>query len=136
MPQAKVVMNVRKAGHTASIVDIQGEITAFAENVLMDAYTEATNGGTSTIILNFRELEYMNSSGIGLLVTLLIRVQRQKQRLIACGLSEHYQEIFELTRLDDAIATYRTEIEALNSVKPNSVKPNSVKPNSVKPKRF
>lgn len=116
MPQAKVVMNVRKVSPETSIVDIQGEVSGFAENVLMDAYAEASNGTTSVIILNFSELEYMNSSGIGLLVTLLIRVQRQKQRLVACGLSEHYQEIFELTRLDDAIATYATEADALAAI--------------------
>lgn len=113
MPQAKVVMNIRKVTDKTSIIDIQGEVTGFAENVLMDAYAEASNSQTSAIILNFSELEYMNSSGIGLLVTLLIRVQRQKQRLLACGLSDHYQEIFELTRLDDAIATYATEAKAL-----------------------
>jgi anti-anti-sigma factor len=116
MPQAKVVMNVRKVSNEVSIVDIEGEVTGFAENVLMDAYAEASNGTTSVIILNFSELEYMNSSGIGLLVTLLIRVQRQKQLLLACGLSEHYQKIFELTRLDGPIATYPTEAEALKAL--------------------
>jgi anti-sigma B factor antagonist len=55
----------------------------------------------------------MNSSGIGLLVTMLIRVQRQKQKLLAYGLSEHYQQIFELTRLNEAIGIYGSEAEAL-----------------------
>ena len=55
----------------------------------------------------------MNSSGIGLLVTVLIRLNRQKQRLLACGLSEHYQNIFELTRLTDAIGVYSDETAAL-----------------------
>jgi anti-sigma B factor antagonist len=60
----------------------------------------------------------MNSSGIGLLVTLLIRVNRQKQRLLSYGLSEHYRHIFELTRLSDAIHIFNTEVEALASVRP------------------
>jgi anti-sigma B factor antagonist len=54
----------------------------------------------------------MNSSGIGLLVTLLIRAQRQKQKLLACGLNDHYRQIFELTRLNEAITIYSTEVEA------------------------
>jgi anti-sigma B factor antagonist len=57
----------------------------------------------------------MNSSGIGLLVTLLIRTQRQKQDLLAYGLSEHYQQIFELTRLNEAISIYPGESEALTA---------------------
>ena len=39
----------------------------------------------------------------GLLVTLLVRVQRQGQRLMAVGLSDHYRQILALTRLDEAI---------------------------------
>ncbi len=113
MPQANVVMNVRRVNATASVIDIQGEVSAFAEKVLMDAYTEASTPTTRTIILNFDGLEYMNSSGIGLIVTLLIRVNRQKQRLLAFGLSEHYRHIFEITRLSDAIRIYNSEDEAL-----------------------
>lgn len=113
MPQANVVMNVRKINNTVSIIDIEGEVSAFAEDVLMEAYSEASSPTTRTIILNFNGLEYMNSSGIGLLVTLLIRVNRQKQRMLAFGLSDHYKHIFELTRLDEAIGIYDTEADVL-----------------------
>jgi anti-sigma B factor antagonist len=113
MPHADVVMNVRKVSNTASIIDIKGEISAFAEDTLMEAYAEASTPTTRTIILNFDGLEYMNSSGIGLLVTLLIRANRQKQRLLAFGLSEHYKHIFELTRLNEAIGIYDSEADVL-----------------------
>jgi len=113
MPQANVVMNVRKINNTVSIIDIEGEVSAFAEDVLMEAYSEASLPTTRSIILNFNGLEYMNSSGIGLLVTLLIRVNRQKQRMLAFGLSDHYKHIFELTRLNEAIGIYETEADVL-----------------------
>jgi anti-sigma B factor antagonist len=113
MPQANVVMHVRKINDTASIIDIQGDISAFAEDILMEAYSEASSPTTRTIILNFNGLEYMNSSGIGLLVTLLIRINRQKQRMLAFGLSDHYKHIFELTRLNEAIGIYDTEADVL-----------------------
>ena len=85
MTQADVTMSVRKATDQASIIDIQGEVTGFAESQLTDAYTEATSGGAKAIILNFSGMGYMNSSGIGLIVTLLIRVNRQGQRLWRSG---------------------------------------------------
>ena len=113
MPQANVSMTVRKTGASASIVDIQGEVTAFAEGVLTEAYNEASANGVRTIILNFKGLEYMNSSGIGLLVTMLIRAKRQGQKLLVFGLNEHYRHIFELTRLNEAIGVYGSEGEAL-----------------------
>jgi anti-sigma B factor antagonist len=117
MPKANLTTNVRLTNGKVSVVDIQGEINAFAENPLMDAYTQATSSGAQNIILNFSELEYMNSSGIGLLVTLLIRANRQNQRLMAYGLNEHYQQIFELTRLNEAIAIYDDESAAIAAAK-------------------
>jgi anti-sigma B factor antagonist len=115
MAQANVILAVREITPTSFVIDIQGEINAFAENALMDAYNEATGRGAQNILLNFSQLEYMNSSGIGLLVTLLIRVQRQKQSLLAFGLSDHYRQIFDLTRLNEAILIYPSETEALKA---------------------
>jgi anti-sigma B factor antagonist len=112
MPETSIKMDVRNASPTASIIDIHGDMTAAAEDILMQAYAEANTPTTRTIILNFSDLDYMNSSGIGLLVTLLIRVNRQKQQLRAYGLSEHYVHIFELTRLNEAIGICNTEEEA------------------------
>lgn len=113
MPQANVVMHTRHITPTTSIIDIQGDISAFAEQELMRAYNEANTPSTRTIILNFTGLEYMNSSGIGLIVTLLIRINRQKQRMLAYGLNDHYQHIFELTRLNDAIKIFDSESAAV-----------------------
>ena len=115
MPQAQVTMDVRRIDENASVIDVKGELTAFAEGVLMDAYNQASDGKIRAIVLNFEGLEYMNSSGIGLLVTLLIRVNREKQRLLTYGLSEHYRSIFQITRLDDAIGIHDTEEEAVEA---------------------
>jgi anti-sigma B factor antagonist len=115
MPKPHVTITVRQVAPTIAVFDIDGEVTGFAEEVLMDAYTRASLHGARTIALNFADLDYMNSSGIGLLVTLLVRVQRQKQKLLAFGLSEHYQQIFELTRLNEAIGIYETEDQAVRA---------------------
>jgi anti-sigma B factor antagonist len=57
----------------------------------------------------------MNSGGIGLLVTLLVRANRRSQQLLAYGLSDHYRQIFELTRLDEAVSIHDTEQAALSA---------------------
>lgn len=111
-----LITTVRSVNETIRIIDIQGDLTAQAETTLMNAYDEASQKGIKAIILNFDGLDYMNSSGIGLLVTMLIRVQRQKQRLLAFGLTEHYQQIFELTRLNEAIGIYTDEAAAKTAV--------------------
>ena len=117
MPEANATFDVRKVDPVISVIDIKGEMTGAADTALMDAYTEASGPQTRAIALNFGGLEYMNSSGIGLLVTLLIRLQRQGQRLLSFGLSDPYRHIFDLTRLNDAIGVYDTEAEALAAAK-------------------
>jgi anti-sigma B factor antagonist len=112
MTEATAVFEVRRHG-PASVVDIRGNVTAASEEVLMSAYAEA--GDAATIVLNFTELSYMNSGGIGLLVTLLVRANRRSQRLLAYGLSDHYRQIFELTRLDEAVGIHDTEQSALSA---------------------
>ncbi len=112
MAEATATMEVRKPAESVGVVDIKGDITANSESVLMDAYGKAAEG-TRAVILNFSGLEYMNSGGIGLLVTLLVRANRQRQRLLAFGLTAHYREIFEVTRLDEAVSIYDSEQDAL-----------------------
>jgi anti-sigma B factor antagonist len=109
-----ITMDVRRFGQTMAVVDIKGEVTAACEPVLMSAYEAAGGSATSRLVLNFAGLEYMNSGGIGMLVTLLVRANRQRQQLAAYGLSAHYREIFELTRLDEAITIYDNEESALD----------------------
>jgi anti-sigma B factor antagonist len=108
-------IDVRKVSDTTSIVDFKGDITAAAEDELTTAYNDASSDRTRAIILNFTGLEYMNSSGIGLLVTLLVRANRQRQKVSAFGLNEHYLQIFQLTRLDEAIGIRSDEEDALAS---------------------
>jgi anti-sigma B factor antagonist len=115
MPEAATTFDVREVSASARVIDIEGDITAHSEDVLMDAYGRASGEGVRAIVLNFTALDYMNSGGIGLLVTLLVRAQRQHQQVLAYGLSDHYRQIFELTRLDEAVGIHDSEAGALAS---------------------
>ena len=113
MPEAATTLDVREASAQARVIEIKGDITAASEDVLMDAYGRASGPGVKAVVLDFTGLDYMNSGGIGLLVTLLVRAQRQKQGVLAFGLSDHYAQIFELTRLDEAVSIHDSEGDAL-----------------------
>jgi anti-sigma B factor antagonist len=117
MPEAATTFDVRELSEGARVIEIKGDITAASEDVLMDAYNRASEPGVRAIVLSFAGLDYMNSGGIGLLVTLLVRAQRQRQRVLAFGLSDHYRQIFELTRLDEAVGIHDSEQEALEEAR-------------------
>jgi anti-sigma B factor antagonist len=106
-------VTIRRISPYASVIDIQGEINSFSEKTLADAYAQAVHDKVHTIILNFTNLTYMNSLGMGMLVTLLIRAQRENKHLVAFGLNQHYRSLFSITRLDQVIPLYESEAVAL-----------------------
>lgn len=97
-----------------AIVDLHGEIDASAEEVLNTAYTEAEGRESDVILFNFSDVQYINSTGIALIVSLLARARTAHRRLLACGLSDHYVEIFNITRLADFMTIYPDETTALS----------------------
>src|SRR5438445_10480811 len=105
MANTTTALGVRRIGD-AGLMDIRGDVTAQSEPALAEAFAEASSGGIRAVILNFSALDYMNSGGIGLLVTLLVRADRQKQRLCAYGRNEPYRQRVEHTRLGEAIAVH------------------------------
>jgi anti-anti-sigma factor len=117
MPDTASALAVREPAAGVRVIEIKGDVTAAAEDVLMDAYGRAGGEGVRAIVLDFSGLDYMNSGGIGLLVTLLVRAQRRHQRVLAFGLSEHYRQIFELTRLDEAVSIHDDEAAALEAAR-------------------
>lgn len=98
---------------SAAVLRIGGDVTSASEADVMAGFTRAIDDGARVMVLEFSRMEYMNSGGIGLLVTLLVRAQRAGARLLATGLSDHYREILSLTRLDEAIEIHADEAAAL-----------------------
>ncbi len=96
------------------ILDLYGEINAFADQALSAAYAEAEAHGSETIVLNFENVEYINSTGIALIVEMLAQARKNKKNLVVFGLSDHYKEVFELTRLADFMTIYESEDNALS----------------------
>jgi len=103
-----------------AIIDLHGEINAFAEDVLNAAYADAESRGAEEILLNFSDVDYINSTGIALIVSLLARARKSKRKLLACGFSQHYVEIFQITRLVDFMSVFPDEASAL-SENPKSI---------------
>jgi anti-anti-sigma factor len=96
-----------------AVIELRGEINAAAETSLTAAYAEAEAGNPASIVVNFAQVDYINSTGIALIVGLLARARARQRRLVACGLSEHYVEIFALTRLADYMTVFSDEPAAL-----------------------
>lgn len=115
MPARQFEVNVRPQPGVA-IIELHGEIDSFAEEVLNAAYGKAESHNPDVILLNFGDVDYINSTGIALIVGLLARARAARRQLLACGLSDHYVEIFNITGLADFIRVVPDEKSVLDEV--------------------
>lgn len=97
----------------ATIIDMRGAINAFAEQALNRAYGDAQRDEPSCVMLNFTDVDYINSTGIALIVGLLAQARMNHIKLVTFGLSDHYLEIFNITRLADFMTIVPDETLAL-----------------------
>lgn len=96
-----------------TVIDLVGDVNAGAEETLDAAWDEAVRGGPDAVVLNFEGAGYINSTGIALIVGLLARARAHTIPIRAYGLTPHYREIFEITRLADFLTIQPDEESAV-----------------------
>jgi anti-anti-sigma factor len=114
MPGAEFGAEVRQHDRSG-VIDLHGEINLGADQALDAAYEAAARADPKTIVLNFARVDYINSTGIALIVGLLARARKEHRAVSAFGLSEHYREIFAITRLSDFMGIYPDEDSAVSA---------------------
>lgn len=109
----KIEIQPRLIDAETGAIDVIGDLTGFAEQQMALAFDQLAERGARKILFVFDRMDFMNSSGIGLLITFLVRANRKGIQLAAAGLKDHFQHLFELTRLKDPIPVYPDEAAAL-----------------------
>lgn len=112
MPGKPLEASVRRAG-AVGVISLAGEINGFGEDALNAAYVEAAAPEVTAVLVKFDGVDYINSTGIALIVGLLAQARKSGRRLLTSGLSPHYAEIFQITRLADFMQIYPDEQTAL-----------------------
>jgi anti-anti-sigma factor len=97
-----------------AVVTLSGQIDRSALSALTAAYDEVAASPASSVLLDFNEVDYINSTGIALIVGILGRARAENRSVLATGLTDHYQHIFAITRLSDFIAVYPDVPSALS----------------------
>jgi anti-anti-sigma factor len=82
-----------------AVLELSGDVSAGAEADLQLAYGEVA--AEPVVVLDFAAVDYINSTGIALIVGLLAEARKSGQEVRARGLAQHYREIFRITRLSD-----------------------------------
>lgn len=99
----------------ALVVDLVGDIDGAADGALAEVYAHVAGSAVGALVLNFEANSYINSTGIALIVGLLSKARRDRIKVSAFGLSDHYREIFEITRLSDFMTIADSEEGAVSN---------------------
>ena len=99
-----------------AVLDLVGDVNAHAEGSIDAAWEAAVETEPSAVVLNFENAGYINSTGIALVVGLLARARARRIPVRAFGLTPHYREIFEITRLADFLDINPDEDSAVRGV--------------------
>ncbi|HLU31296.1 MAG TPA: STAS domain-containing protein [Acidimicrobiia bacterium] len=98
------------------VLEMRGDINSAAAARLEEAYQGLDDPAVEGVVLDFEKVEYINSTGIALIVALLARARAADKDVVAFGLTEHYRQIFQITRLADFVGIYPDRSSALRAV--------------------
>ena len=94
------------------IIDIEGEVTSFSEEVLSKSYEDLSAEGLNKICFNFDQVKYINSAGMAVLISILTQSRKREQTLRCFGLTEHFQKIFDMVGITKYMAHFEDEQRA------------------------
>ncbi len=106
-------------GHAGvAVLDLKGQLDGTADAALQQAYENAVTADVTSLLLNFEDVTYINSTGIALIVGVLGKARGRQIPVLVCGLSDHYKHIFEITRLADFMRFFPDEDAAVVGATP------------------
>lgn len=97
------------------IFDIKGDLDAKSASLLKEKIIEKISEGKTLLLINLSEVPYMDSAGLGVLVSGLKHANRLSGDLRMWGLQDEVKSIFELTRLNKVFQIFDDENSALMS---------------------
>lgn len=100
-------------GDGAQVIELTGTVNRSAKDAMEAAYASTT---ASRLLLDFSAVDYINSTGIAVIVGLLAMARAESREVGAYGLTEHYREVFQITRLADFMTIYDDETAAVAGV--------------------
>lgn len=115
MLNKELKVELRKIDGVA-IIELDGDVNVSGEGVMKGAYRSATEDGTRHVLFNLQNAEYINTSGIAVLIGIVMEAQKAEQKVLVYGVTPHYRKIFELVRLPMYVDMFDTEEEALASL--------------------
>jgi anti-sigma B factor antagonist len=103
----------RASGEDTQVLDLEGEVDVYTAPTLRQVIVEQVDGGTKNLVINLENVQYLDSTGLGILIGGVKRLKEQGGSLRLAGPSARITRIFEITGLNKIFEVYATEADAL-----------------------
>jgi len=100
------------AGHAVTVLRFEGDIASTSKDAVLGAYHSLAKE-TKIILLDFTKVDYLNSSGIALVIQLMIEASNVQQKVYAFGLSAHFTKVFTMVGITKYAGLFPGQDEAL-----------------------
>ena len=108
-------IRLRKLGNVP-VLELEGELDAYTCSRLREAMIEAIEEGGANLVVNMKDVEYIDSSGLGTLVGGLKRVSEKQGVIAVCCTNPQIRKVFDITGLVKVFPIYGSEQEAVEGV--------------------
>jgi anti-sigma B factor antagonist len=111
----EIRIDVRPKSNDVTLIVLRGEIGTETVNQFKDKIDQIVADGKNKLVMDFQEVNYLNSMGLGVVAATLKKVKKNKGDLKLINLSPAVQELFELTRLTKVFEIFKSEEDAVKS---------------------
>jgi anti-anti-sigma factor len=101
------------AGHNVTLLRFEGDIASTSKDAVLGAYQALPKATAKLILLDFTKVDYINSSGIALVIQMLIEASNSGQKVFAFGLSPHFVKVFTMVGITKYAQLFPSEAEAI-----------------------
>jgi anti-anti-sigma factor len=101
------------AGHAVTVLRFEGDIASTSKEAVLGAYQALPKGTIKQVLLDFTKVDYINSSGIALVIQLLMEAANAGQKVYAFGLSAHFTKVFTMVGITKYAGLFPGQTEAL-----------------------
>ncbi len=101
------------AGHPVSVLRFEGDIASTSKEAVLGAYQALSKETVKLVLLDFTKVDYINSSGIALVIQMMIEASNAGQKVFAFGLSPHFTKVFTMVGITKYAGLFPGQAEAM-----------------------
>ena len=111
--KARVDQLTSPAGHPVAVLRFEGDIASTSKEAVLGTYQGLPKQTTKLVLLDFTKVDYINSSGIALVIQMLIEASNSGQKVYAFGLSQHFTKVFTMVGITKYAGLFPGQAEAM-----------------------